>query len=110
MNGSWFFSTWSGIGRIFLIGTRVYGALILLLRVWGKRTLAAMNAFELIVAVAFGSTLATVLLLEQVSLFEGVTAFAVLLSLQFAATWLEGRSFRWGDLLKAQPSLIYFRG
>jgi uncharacterized membrane protein YcaP (DUF421 family) len=41
------------------------------LRVSGKRTLAKMNAFDLVVTVALGSTLATILLSADVSLAEG---------------------------------------
>jgi uncharacterized membrane protein YcaP (DUF421 family) len=39
---------------------------VLLLRVSGKRTLSKLNAFDLVVTVALGSTLATVLLSKGV--------------------------------------------
>jgi hypothetical protein len=42
--------------------TAAYIALVIMLRVSGKRTLSKMNAFDLVVTVALGSTLATVLL------------------------------------------------
>ena len=56
------FDSWAGLGRVVLIGTLAYGALVLLLRISGKRTLSKLNAFDLVVTVALGSTLATVLL------------------------------------------------
>ena len=49
-----------------------------LLRVSGKRTLAKLNAFDLVVTVALGSTLATVLLSQSVALADGLLGFALL--------------------------------
>lgn len=54
-----FFSDWFGLLRVVVVGTLAYVALVLLLRVSGKRTLSKMNAFDFIVTVALGSTLAT---------------------------------------------------
>ena len=55
-----------------------YVALIALLRISGKRTLAKLNALDLVVTVALGSTLATVLLSSTVALVEGITTLALL--------------------------------
>jgi hypothetical protein len=55
-----FFESWSGLGRVLVVGVLAYGALVFVLRVSGKRTLSKMNAFDLIVTVALGSTIATV--------------------------------------------------
>lgn len=86
------------------------GSLVLLLRVSGKRTLSKMNAFDLVVTVAIGSTLATVLLSKDVALSEGVVAFGLLIGLQWVRTWLSVRSPRVEHLIKAEPSLLYFEG
>lgn len=59
------FSRWAGIVRVVIVGTLAYVALVLLLRVSGKRTLSTMNAFDLVVTVALGSTLATVILIAR---------------------------------------------
>ena len=56
-----FFESWFGIVRVALIGVCAYAALVVMLRVSGKRTLSKMNAFDFVVTVALGSTLATVL-------------------------------------------------
>ena len=60
-----------------------------------------MNAFDLIVTVALGSTLATVLLTKSVALADGLLAFALLIFLQFALTWLSVRFKPISQLLKA---------
>ncbi|MFC8586714.1 hypothetical protein ACFUGD_19535 [Streptomyces sp. NPDC057217] len=54
-----------------------------MVRLSGKRTLTKMNAFDLVVTVALGSTLSTVLLDRGVSLTEGVLALALPAFLQF---------------------------
>jgi uncharacterized membrane protein YcaP (DUF421 family) len=56
------FDSWAGLGRVLLVGTLAYVVLVLLLRISGKRTLSKLNAFDLVVTVALGSILATVLL------------------------------------------------
>ncbi|CAN5610158.1 DUF421 domain-containing protein [soil metagenome] len=110
MTASLLFESWTGLLRVVLIGGLAYGALIALLRVTGKRTLSKMNAFDLIVTVALGSTLATVLLSQDVALAEGIAAFALLCGLQFAVTFLSVRSPGFRDLIKGQPRLLFYRG
>ena len=88
-----FFQGWSGVGRVLLIGSLAYVYLILLLRVTGKRTLAKLNAFDLVVTVAIGSTLATILLSNDVALAEGIAALTLLAALQFAVAFVFGN--RW---------------
>jgi len=105
-----FFDTWSGLVRVVVVGTLAYVALIVVLRASGNRTLSKMNAFDLIVTVALGSTLATVLLSQDVALAEGVLALGLLIGLQFGVTWLSVRSDRVAHLVKSEPTLLLFRG
>lgn len=101
-----FFHDWQGVLRVLVVGTLAYGTLILMLRVSGKRTLSKMNAFDLIVTVALGSTLATVLLSGDVPLVEGILALALLVGLQYVITWLSVRSPRFQHVIKAEPTLL----
>lgn len=105
-----FFSSWQGLLRVVVVGTLAYAALVVMLRVSGKRTLAKMNAFDLVVTVALGSTLATVLLSRDVALVEGLLAFATLIGLQFAVAWLSVRSAKVQELVKSEPALLFFEG
>ena len=59
------FKGWEILGQTVIVGVLAYVALISLLRISGKRTLSTMNAFDLIVTVALGSTFATILLLKM---------------------------------------------
>lgn len=105
-----FFDNWYGLVRAATVGALAYFGLIVFLRVSGKRTLAKMNAFDLVVTVALGSTLASALLTEDVALLEGLLGLAVLICLQFIVTWLSVRSRLIRRLVRSEPTLLYYRG
>ena len=104
------FQSWSGIVRTVLVGSIAYVTLVLFLRISGKRTLAKLNAFDLVVTVALGSTLSAILLQEFIALAEGATALALLILLQFLVTF---GSVRWAGFAKAvrsEPTLLLREG
>ncbi len=65
------FQSWSRLERVAIVGGAANLTLLLMLRVSGKRWLAKLNVFDLVVTVALGSTLATTLLSKTVALAEG---------------------------------------
>ncbi|HUG98122.1 MAG TPA: YetF domain-containing protein [Gammaproteobacteria bacterium] len=104
------FSGWDGLLRIVVVGVPAYVMLVVFLRVAGKRTLSKMNAFDLVVTVALGSTLATALLAKDVALAEVAFAFALLISLQFAVTWSSVRA-RWvRRMATGEPLMLLYCG
>lgn len=101
-----FFESWSGLARVLVSGILAYAALVVMLRISGNRTLSKLNAFDLVVTVALGSTLATTLLSKDVPLADGVLALVTLIALQFLLTW---SSVRWpvvSRTVKAGPTLL----
>lgn len=110
MNGRAFFESWSSLGQTVLAGVLAYAALVVFLRVSGKRTLAKLNAFDFIVTVAVGSTLASVLTSKNLPLADGALALALLVALQFAVAWLTVR-VRWFErLVKSRPAAVFLHG
>ncbi len=105
-----FFKSWTSVLHTVLTGVIAYGVLIVMLRTSGKRTLAKMNAFDLVVTVALGSTLSTALVSRTVPLADGVAALAVLILLQYLVAWVSVRSRRFEDLVKSAPTLLLYRG
>ncbi|MCY0147898.1 DUF421 domain-containing protein [Hoeflea sp. G2-23] len=105
-----FFDDWAGIGRIVITGLLAYPALILMLRISGKRTLSKFNAFDFIVTICLGSMLSSIIITKSVPLVEGVVALALLIVLQFAITWLSVRSPAFQSLIKSNPTLLVHRG
>ncbi|WP_159616405.1 DUF421 domain-containing protein [Arthrobacter zhaoguopingii] len=104
------FDSWAQILRVLLIGSVSYAALVLVLRASGKRTLGQLNAFDFIVTVAFGSTLATILLSSDVAFLEGVTALALLAALQLVVAWVSAHWPRARSFVTAQPVALVIDG
>lgn len=104
------FGGWSSILRILIVGALAYLVLVVFLRVSGKRTLTKLNAFDLVVTVALGSTLATVLLNRNVPLADGAMAFSLLVGLQYAVTWLSVRVPWLRRIVTGEPALLLNRG
>jgi uncharacterized membrane protein YcaP (DUF421 family) len=105
-----FFSDWDDLKRILVVGTLAYVALVLFLRMSGKRTLTKLNAFDLVITVALGSTLSAVLLDKSISLAEGVVAFSLLICLQYLITWTSVRVRLLERFVKSEPTLLLRRG
>ena len=82
-----FFDSWTSLGQTALHPLMAYAALILFLRTSGQRTLAKLNAFDLVVTVALGSTLASIVTSDRLPLANGVLALAMLIALQYVVAW-----------------------
>lgn len=105
-----FFDNTGDLLRIVITGGLACVMLIVLLRISGKRTLSKMNAFDLVVTVALGSTLATILLSKDVALLEGMVAFILLIGMQYIIAWLSVRSATVRRWVKSEPALLFHRG
>ncbi|HXW07439.1 MAG TPA: YetF domain-containing protein [Vicinamibacterales bacterium] len=110
MNSGMFFQGWEVLVRTLLVGVLAYAGLVLFVRVSGKRTLSKMNAFDLIVTVALGSTLATILLSPDVALAEGLLALALLILLQYVVAWSAVRAGWFRGAVKSEPTLLFHEG
>lgn len=105
-----FFHSWDNIYRVIVIGILAYAGLIVLLRISGNRTLSKMNSFDLVVTVAFGSTLSTILVNESVTLAVGLAALALLVALQLVITWCSVRSSFINGIIKTRPTVLVLDG
>lgn len=101
-----FFQDWAGIARTSIVGVLAYLTLVLFLRISGKRTLAKLNAFDLVVTVALGSTLAAIILQDSVPLAEGAAALALLILAQFLVTFTSVRSRAFARAVRSEPALL----
>ncbi len=104
------FDSWSDTVRVALVGPLAYGSLVLFLRLSGKRTLAKLNAFDFVVTVALGSTLATVLLSSDVSFAEGALGLGLLVALQYVVASATRRIPAVRRLAKSEPQVVMRNG
>lgn len=105
-----FFSGWDQLLRTVVMTLCAYVAMILLLRTGGKRTLAQLNAYDLVVTVALGSTLASAILSPTTSIAQAVLAFALLVGLQYLIAFGASRSSRFERLINGNAELVFHRG
>lgn len=105
-----FFDGWDPLLRTILIAAFAYPGMLLMVRLSGHRTLAQLNAFDLIVTVALGSTLASVITTRDVALAQGLLAFAVLILMQFGLSRLATRHRKFEGLVNGEPVLLALRG
>ncbi|MDP9408739.1 MAG: DUF421 domain-containing protein [Actinomycetota bacterium] len=110
MEPVFFFAGWEPIARVIVVATLGYAALVVLLRVSGKRTLARLNAFDFVITVAIGASFGRVITASSVPLAEAVAAFATLVTLQYVVSSVQVRSPRFARLLTATPTLLYYPG
>ncbi len=104
------FSSWQTLLRIAIVGPLAYIALVAILRISGKRTLAQLNAFDFVVTVALGSTLATTILNTSIGLADGVLALFILILLQLIVARISTRIEWSGKAIKSEPRLLFHEG
>jgi uncharacterized membrane protein YcaP (DUF421 family) len=84
----------------------VYVALLILLRLSGKRTVGELSIFDLIVVIVLGSAVRTSLLGNDKSLLGGLLVVSVLLLVDFIAAFLTARFKKVERLLDGKPVLV----
>jgi len=104
------FDGWEGLARILIIAPIAYLALVMFLRISGKRTLTKLNAFDLVITVALGSTLSTQILSKDTPLLDGILAVAVLIGLQWIVTSISVRSDKFRTLVRSSPTVLLKEG
>ncbi|CAN5178513.1 DUF421 domain-containing protein [soil metagenome] len=88
----------------------IYAVVVVTIRVSGKRTLAKLNAFDLVVSVAMGSVMATGVMSREVSLLTTVTAVTMLAGLQWVVARTSVRFSLVSNVVKARPVLLIRQG
>ena len=104
------FDSWMAVLRVLLVGTAAYVTVVLILRMTGKRTLAKLNAFDLVVTVALGSMLATILLSGSVTWAAGAAGLALLALLQTVVARVTSRRPWMRAVVTARPELVLREG
>lgn len=105
-----FYDGAGGLIRTVLSAAMLYIAVIVAVRVFGKRSTSQMNNFDWIVTVAIGSLMASGVLLSDVTVFESVAAIYVLFALQWSLTKIMLNSDIFTKIVKSEPTLIVHKG
>ena len=104
------FSNLNPFLEVIVAGFISYIAIIVFLRISGKRTLSKWNSFDFVTTIAFGSVLASALLSTKDTFGKAILAFALLVLFQYVITWIAVRSSLIQKLIKSEPALLLYRG
>lgn len=104
------FDDWQTIFQIILKAAIGFAAIVALVRLSGKRTLARFNAFDMVLVFTVGSILATMILDNGTSVAGGLAGLATIFFLQFAASFLSVRSASFRRIVKSDPTLLVYDG
>jgi uncharacterized membrane protein YcaP (DUF421 family) len=105
-----FFNGWYDVGRTVTLSVLGFTALIIMLRVSGKRTLSKLNVFDFVFVVAVGSVFAATIIEKDVTLVEGVFAFATLIGIQIVLAEIAARSDLADKIINGHPTLLFSHG
>ncbi len=104
-----FFKDWPSLLHVGICTVVAFLVLFLFIRISGKRTLAKLNAFDFVVTVALGSTLAY-MMLAMVPLVEGALVLALIIMMQYVFAWLAKSSNKMEVLINSTPLLVFYNG
>lgn len=104
-----FFTDWKTMGHIAITTVISFLALFMFVRISGKRTLAKLNAFDFVVTVALGSTLAY-MMLGLVPLAEGAEVLCLIIVMQYIFAWTARSSKKMERVINSVPRLLFYEG
>lgn len=88
----------------------LYGALLVLFRITGRRSLQQTTTFDLVLLLVIGEAAQPALIGNDNSLTTAVLAVATLLSIDVAMSLLKRRAGRLEHVLEGQPTILVLRG
>jgi uncharacterized membrane protein YcaP (DUF421 family) len=103
---SWMGASWADLAFVVLGGVAMYVTTIVGVRLAGRRTIAQLSAFDLVITVALGSLVANTIASDDPSYAQGATALVTLLALQVAIGWSGRRIPALRRLLVFEPEVI----
>src|SRR4051812_12836404 len=101
-----FFDGWYNIGRTLTLSVLGFLALMIMMRVSGKRTLSKLNVFDFVFVVAVGSLLAATIIEKDVTLVEGTLSLATLIAIQVLLAKLAVYSPTAERIINGAPTLL----
>jgi uncharacterized membrane protein YcaP (DUF421 family) len=102
----WFGASWGTIGFVVVSTVAMYATLLLAVRIAGRRTVAQLSAFDVIVTVALGTLLSSTVVQAEPSYLQATSAVVTLLSLQVIVAAARRHSALMRRVLEFEPEVI----
>lgn len=104
------FSDPERLASVALAAVATYVAIIICVRISGKRTTANLNSFDWLITVTIGSLASSGILLRDVAVSDALAGILALALCQYALTRTVRTAGKVERLVKAQPLLLLHRG
>ncbi len=102
----WLGASWRTVGYVVVATVATYLSTIVAIRLAGRRTVAQLSSFDIVVTVAIGSLVASTASSDDPSYVQGMTALVTLLLLQVGIAALRQRSATLRRVLDFQPETV----
>lgn len=96
--------------RIIVSAIIIYIIFIILVNLYGKRSIANLSMHDYVVTIAMGSIVASTILSKDASLFDGFIGILTLLSLQWFVTMLSRYDSRFFRFMNVKPRVLFIEG
>ncbi len=93
-----------------IITILVYFSLVIILRSSGKRSLAKINAFDLVVTITIGAIASDTIISKSTTYLDGMLAIVILIILQYVIAKVSFFSNKLEKLVDSKPTLIFYDG
>lgn len=94
------------VWEFVLRATAVYVALLVMVRVTGKRSVGQFTPFDMILLILLGTAVQNSLIGDDISLSGGLILAATLISLNYVVGWITARSPRLHGWIEGEPVLL----
>ncbi|KAB3528817.1 DUF421 domain-containing protein [Alkaliphilus serpentinus] len=88
----------------------LYFIVVVVMRVMGKRQIAQMQPFELVIMIMIADLATTPMENAAIPLFNGIVPIITLLSVQIITSYMSLKSERLRELICGKPSILIYKG
>lgn len=104
------FDGWQSTARITLTTILLYIILIVLLKIFGSRSVSSFSVYDMIATITIGSVISSTMILKEINLLNGMVAIVVLLILQFLLSKVVAKWEGLYPFANPTPKVIYYKG
>lgn len=104
------FNDWQTVLRIIFSGVFIYFTLILIMNLFGKRSIANLSMHDYVVTLAMGSIVASTIISKDATILDGLVGVLVLLTLQYLVTLTSIHYTNFFKTINAKPSVLFIEG
>lgn len=104
------FNDWQTVLRIVFSGVFIYFTLILIMNLFGKRSIANLSMHDYVVTLAMGSIVASTIISKDATILDGLVGVIVLLTLQYLVTLTSIHYARFFKTINSSPVVLFLEG